>query len=364
MKKSLIALAALAATASFAQSTVTIFGVADAAYTSAKTGDSKVSAVTSGNQATSRLGLKGEEDLGSGLKAGFWLEAQVNLDSGVGSASNTNNQAYGSGIADNTLAKGGAVTTNTTNGTQGLTFNRRSTVSMMGGFGEVRVGRDYSPTFWNQTVYDPFGTVGVGASQANAGANPASNYTGVRASNGVAYFTPSMSGFQLQLQTYMGENPSDVADKKIGSGTALRGTYDNGPVSVAVAYSETNNAATTKWKATNFGGSYNLGVAKLMAVYSKDQNGTAADIKGYLVGATAPLGAGTVKFAYSESKQNDVKADKAAIGYVYPFSKRTSLYGTYASVKNSGGSKVAIGGTTGVANTTSTGFDLGVTHSF
>ena len=135
---------------------------------------------------------------------------------------------------------------------------------------------------------------------------------------------------------------------------------------MAVAYSETNNAATTKWKATNFGGSYNLGVAKLMAVYSKDQTGTvgAADIKGYLVGATAPLGAGTVKFAYSESKQDDVKADKTAIGYVYPFSKRTSLYTTYASVKNSGGSKVAIGGTTGVANTTSTGFDLGVNHSF
>ena len=351
MKKSLIALAALAATASFAQSSVTIFGVADAAYTNAKTGGSTTNALTSGNQATSRLGLKGEEDLGGGMKAGFWLEAQLNMDSGVGSGSSTNNQASGAAPA----AAGG----------QGLVFNRRSTASLKGNFGEVRLGRDYTPQFWNLTLFDPFGTVGVGANAMLTGIG--GSLTAVRASNSIGYLTPTMSGFQLQLQTYMGENKSDIAapaDKKTGSGNALRATYANGPLSLAVASSSTDTGVGTTWKATNLAGSYDLGMAKLMAQSSADKVTGASDIKGFLVGATVPMGAGTIKLAYSETKQDANKADKTAVGYVYGLSKRTSLYATYASVKNTGASKVALGGTTGAAGVSSTGFDLGVTHSF
>ena len=350
MKKSLIALAALAATATFAQSSVTIFGVADAAYTTAKTGDSKTNAVTSGNQATSRLGFRGEEDLGGGMKAGFWLEAQLNMDSGVGSPTNTNNQASGAQASNG-----------------GFVFNRRSTASLMGNFGEVRLGRDYTPQFWTQTAYDPFGTVGVGTNIALTGGAPANNYAGVRASNSIGYLSPKFNGVAVWAQTYMGENKSDIAapaDKKTGSGNAVRVTYDNGPLSLALANSSTDTGVGTTWKATNIGGSYDLGMAKLLALSTTDKATGALDIKGNLIGATMPLGAGTIKFSQSQTKQGDNKSDKTAIGYVYGLSKRTSLYATYASVKNSSAAKVSLGGTTGAAGVSSTGMDLGVTHSF
>src|SRR5690606_31040405 len=104
-----------------------------------------------GSYASSRLGFRGTEDLGGGLSASFWLEAALDTDDGEGQATNSNNQASGTGAA--------------VAGRQGLTFNRRSTVSLSGGFGEVRLGRDYVPQFWNLSVFDPFGTRGVGTNQ-------------------------------------------------------------------------------------------------------------------------------------------------------------------------------------------------------
>ena len=234
----------------------------------------------------------------------------------------------------------------------------------MGGAGELRVGRDYTPHFWNHTVYDPFGTNGVGASMANANSSGAStNYTGVRASNSIAYHSPSFNGFKAQLMTYMGENVSTSA--KAGSGNSLRATYDAGPLSLGIATGKTTTGTGTSWKATNYGGSFDLTVAKVMAVYSIDKVSGSSDIKGYLVGATAPVGSvGLAKLAFSESKQGAAKSGKTALGYVHNLSKRTSVYGTYAVVTNKGGASIALGGATGAANKNSTGFDLGLSHSF
>ena len=128
MKKSLIALAVLAASgAAMAQSSVTLFGVVDATYAYGSGSASNKSQLTNSGYNSSRLGFRGVEDLGGGMTASFWLEAGVNNDNGSGANTNTNNQATG--------ATGGG----------GLTFNRRSTVSLSGGFGEVRLGRDFTP---------------------------------------------------------------------------------------------------------------------------------------------------------------------------------------------------------------------------
>ena len=338
MKKSLIALAVLAASGTaFAQSSVTLFGVADLAFTQTKTGAAKTSSMTDSGQASSRIGFRGTEDLGGGLKASFWLEAGTNPDNGTGDATNNNNQDATAVAAPRT-------------GTQGLTFNRRSTLSLEGGFGELRLGRDYTPHFWNHTVYDPFGTNGAGSSVANSVNAIATNFTGVRASNSIGYFSPSFSGLKVQVQTFMGENAS--TGTKAGNGNALRATYDQGPLSLAVATGKTTTGAGTDWKATNFGASYDLGVAKVMALSSTDKVTGQADIKGYLVGATAPLGAGVAKIAVSNYKQGTTTdSDKVAVGYVYSLSKRTALYTTYATTKPVTGHKT-------------TGFDLGVTHAF
>ena len=125
MKKSLIALAVLAASgAAMAQSSVTLFGIVDTGVgyidnggnevAGSTAGQNKYGMTTSGN-ATSRLGFRGVEDLGGGLKAGFWLEGQIDGDDG--------NAA-------------------------GFNFKRRSTLSLMGGFGEVRMGREQTPSSW------------------------------------------------------------------------------------------------------------------------------------------------------------------------------------------------------------------------
>src|SRR5205085_9250952 len=141
MKKTLIALAALAAAgAASAQSSVTLFGIVDVNYahysvdggTSAygtATTSGHVNVLTNSGYNSARLGFRGTEDLGGGVSASFWLEGSLSPDDG--------NAA-------------------------GLQFRRRSTVSLAGGWGEIRLGRDYVPTFWNLTVFDPFGTNGVG----------------------------------------------------------------------------------------------------------------------------------------------------------------------------------------------------------
>jgi len=343
MKKTLIALAVLTVSAtSFAQSTVTMFGVVDAAYASGSGSVSNKTQLKNSGYNSSRFGVRGTEDLGGGLSASFHLEAGVNNDDGTASASNTNNQAVTAANA----------------GTQGLTFNRRSTVSLTGGFGEVRLGRDYTPQFWTETAFDPFGTNGVGTNIAfNKG-----GLTGVRASNSIGYLSPSFSGVKVWVQTYMGENASTAA--KAGDGNAVRFSYDQGPLSLAFATSSTTIAAGTKNETSNIGGSYDLGVAKLIAQSNKTKVTGAADIDGYVVGATAPMGAGTVRFSLSETDKAGVKSNLTAIGYVYGLSKRTDLYATYASVKNKGGATAALNGAATGANQSSTGYDFGVKHSF
>ena len=133
MKKSLIALAVLAASgAAMAQSSVTLFGIVDATYAIGRGDTSNKNQLTNSGYNSSRLGFKGSDDIGGGLKGSFHLEAGLNNDNGAGAGTNNNNQAA-------------AATDPVINGrNQGLTFNRRSTVSLEGGFGEVRLGRDYT----------------------------------------------------------------------------------------------------------------------------------------------------------------------------------------------------------------------------
>src|ERR1700741_4278868 len=195
MKKSLVAPAALAvAGVASAQSSVTLFGVFDAAVSSysntsqtafgTRIKTSKTALTNSGYNA-SRLGFRGTEDLGGGLAASFWLEASLGNEDGP-AGGGTNNFTAGSNQF----------------------FNRRSTVSLSGAFGEVRLGRDYTPTFWNDTVFDPFGALGVGTNLISTvntnlhtargagapviGLGGSDNY--VRASNSVGYFLPPNLG--------------------------------------------------------------------------------------------------------------------------------------------------------------------------
>jgi predicted porin len=354
MKKSLIALAVMAAAgAASAQSSVTLFGIVDATLTIGRGSVSDKTQITDSGYNSSRLGFRGTEDLGGGMSASFWLEAGLNNDNGTGDPTNTNNQATG------TVA-GGA-------GTQGLTFNRRSTVSLAGGWGEARIGRDYVPAFWNLTVFDPFGTNGVGTT-ATLGLGHA---TAVRASNSIGYFLPpNLGGFYGQAQYYLGENAENgAATEDDGRGYGLRLGYGAGPFNVALGYGKTEYnvlGLNADVQALNLGGQWDFGMAKLMGQFVKDEV-AGIDAKGWLIGALVPVGAGEIRASYSQYRIDagtDPRVRKLALGYVHNLSKRTAVYTTVARVRNNGGSAVALGGATTSANSSSTGFDIGVRHSF
>jgi predicted porin len=253
-----------AATGAFAQSTVTLFGGADINYRSVKSGDNKFSGLAQDGIYSSRFGVMGTEDLGGGLKAGFHFEGGMNPDTGTPA---------------------------------GFNFTRKSTVGVMGGFGEVRLGRDYTPLFTVAGIADPFGTNGVGSSYnlANAltmgytspaNATPAqatadtadmtwfsgvtralagtfvtaqtasasgagsqlptglvvADPNAVRANNSIAYYSPVFSGFSANAMYSFGNENTRIADKA-GTMTSVRLTYAQGPLTVAVANQATKGGA-------------------------------------------------------------------------------------------------------------------------
>ena len=380
MKKSLLALAALTAFAGVAsaQSSVTLFGVVDVNARNVKNGSAgSIKSMSTDGLASTRLGFRGVEDLGGGLRASFWLEAGFGADTAAG----------GSAGAD---ASGNRI------GTGGLAFNRRSTVSLQGGFGELRLGRDYTPTFWNHTIFDPFGTNGV-ASQTNL-ITPASGASGsnttrilgvpsngvnsgtstgtvVRADNAIGYFLPTMGGVYGQLMVAAGEGFTGA--KYVGG----RVGYSAGPVNVAFAYGKTELTSSADLTGMNIGASWNLGVANLMVQYHKydaDRTGASGftrdrSLKNWLVGAVMPMGASSFKFSYAKSSGEfsdtvrDGSATQLGLGYQYDLSKRTALYTAYSRVKNKDGARFYASGSgplNAATNFSSTGYEFGVRHSF
>jgi len=349
MKKSLIALAALGAFAgaASAQSSVTLFGVVDVGVRQIKNagGDSLTTMSTDG-QYSSRLGVRGVEDLGGGLKAGFWLEGNLAADTGTAGATDAQADKLN------------------------RFWHRRSTASLMGGFGEVRLGRDLNPTYLVVNTNDVFGEVGLGQITTVFSKLGSTSYdTQSRTDNMVSYLTPStLGGFYAQLSAAPGES---VNGKKYAGG---RAGYAAGPLDVSVGFAETWASGTTvvddKFKVANVGGSYNFGVAKLYASVTQNKLGSAKQLVSY-VGAGIPVSAaGTVKLSLINANMKDSgdDANKFALGYVHSLSKRTSLYGTIAEVKNKGNAAFNVAGAgnpaTSAKGDKSRGVEFGMTHMF
>ncbi|EGJ12426.1 MULTISPECIES: porin [Rubrivivax] len=333
MKKSLIALAVLAAAAgsASAQSSVTVFGVLDVAYRHLDNDTAGTRDVLgSSGLSTGRLGFRGVEDLGGGLKAGFWLESEVKPDEG----SQPNARFW----------------------------HRRATVSLISdSLGEVRLGRDFAPTYSALADFDAFGTTGIGDT-TRIYKVWGSVDSKVRNDNQVTYFLPAnLGGVYGQLSVAAGEG---TAGKKYYGG---RLGYAAGPLNVNVGYGQTE-VTNSDVKLTVIGGSYDLGVAKLMAAYQQGKYQGNKD-KHYTVGATVPVGAFVLRAAYSKSKSNDATdrdADRIALGAVYNLSKRTALYGTYAVIDNDDAAKFTVSNdySTIDAGDKSQGLEIGIRHSF
>ena len=337
-----------------AQSSVTLFGIADTGFGVGRGSvANKTQLYNAGGNATSRLGFRGTEDLGSGMTASFWLEAQLNIDDGTSSATNTNNQATGAGTAG------------------GLVFARRSTVSLAGNWGELRLGRDYTAHYRNRVDADPFGNVGVGTIQPQVGT--VAGVTSTRTSNVVGYFSPNQNqGLYGQAQYYLGENTSGTPNSSDGTGMSVLGGYASGPLKIAASYGKTRYATTATigdTASTNLGVFYDFPSAKLLVGLFRDKVDRTASLtaKGYSVATIVPLGVHQVKAAYSRygtDATGSPTGKKISLGYVHNLSVRTALYATVARVTNSGGASFALNGATTTANSSSSGFDVGIRHSF
>ncbi len=364
MKKTLIALAALAATGAFAQSTVSIWGAVDASYNYASAdlaaGNQTKSFLGNSQLGSSKLGFSGVEDLGGGLKANFWLEAGLANDSGAGKGSNSNNQASGASPA----AAGG----------QGIVFQRRSYVGLAGNFGEIQLGRQYVNTFLGvQAAVDPFGTNGPADSTqlqlalgATLGARTITN-----ASNLVGYITPTMGGFSANVQYFMGENTSGAANSDDGNGYSVTGQYAAGPLFVSLGQQQTKYASTAAigdYTLRSLSASYNFGVAKAVYTYAHEEMallGATPKNDSNLIGVIVPFGAFNFKADYIRATNNiatvaDATGELFGLGVDYAFSKRTTAYATYANVKNSSGGNLYSTGGVGAVKTDGSSNNLAI----
>ncbi|MDI1246466.1 MAG: porin [Rhodoferax sp.] len=309
MKKSLIALAVLAASgASFAQS-VTLYGLADIWFGSVKATDGVTGTslsqtkLDSGGVNGSRWGVKGSEDLGGGLKANFKFEQGFKLDDGSAAA--------------------------------GQAFSREAYVGFSGGFGEVKLGK-----VW--TAYDDVS----GASNAvfDSALAPMNNvfastgYAG-NPGNTIYYATPSFSGFSGAVSYSLGENKTAVTSAS--SVTSVSLSYGAGPLAAQFGYQVEDTAVANDTKFTRLGGSYDFGVATAKATYGKVTNVgnvSGADTTEYQIGVDFPVSAAlTVSASYAKSDDNAKAGDQSRTGYgvavSYTLSKRTFVYGGYTANK-------------------------------
>ena len=342
MKKSLIALAVLAASgAAMAQSSVTIYGLVDAyvgqtsrevtsTIPASQSAKLKQTVVNGSGQNNSRWGLKGTEDLGGGMKALFVLEGGFQPDTG----------------ANATISNQG-----------GGLFGRQAWVGAQSSFGTVGLGRQY-PAYDDlrgatNMIYDTnFATTGT---VWGTGLQDYQN----RSSNAIKYISPDFAGFSGAVSYGFGENKTANADAE--NVAALHIKYANGPLLVGFAHQREKQvaggnlfgtgasvgvaAAPAAFSSTRkynlLGASYDFGVAKVTGQYNqaKGQTGltTSASDKEFNVGVSVPFGAAAVAAGYSRSKSDATNNNNKGTGLsllgTYALSKRTNLYTGFLTTK-------------------------------
>lgn len=318
MKKTLIALAALAATgAAFAQSSVTLYGVADMALTDTNAAGRKMQldGASRLNNADSRWGIRGTEDLGGGLKAGFNFEAGLRLDDGFTGLSGGN---Y---------------------------FSRAAFMTLSGDFGEVSLGRRLNPAFFTAAAWELTGTANYSAVVSQFGAA----LNGVRTSDMIMYTSPNFNGFVAQLGVRLkGDN---TTPNKTSGDLSLR--YAQGPLSVAFNYNDADNNALNAGSSKHLGARYDFGAFKLAGAIV-DPAGAA---KGFTLGGSTNLG--VVSLTLDFARDTKAKDTDWVLEAKYPLSKRTFAYAAYLS---DGKKKTGALGATSAK--TINGFGLGIRHNF
>lgn len=354
--------------AASAQSTVTIAGTMDIGVRQVRNGSvGTLQTEASGANSTSKLIVRGVENLGSGLSASFFLDGTILADTGIAG----------------TTAGAGSF------------WDRRATVSLSNAsLGEIRMGRDWVPTHLVWSGFDPFITLGIasantfrsfaasralGQAFGTAGEATTANPT-LRVSNALEYFLPAkLRGVYGQLIVTAGEGGTTANGSTKGTGFRLG--WASGPWNIAAAQFKTRNAAGNRpFTDEVIGASYDFGLAKVSVAQRRWTFGADKTVNTN-VGAVVPAGPGLIKLTYLRADQTGATAAISAndahllgAGYVYNLSKRTVLYTHLSRVTNKGAATFTLPGGPAVSATVtaanyfggqkSTGYEMGIRHDF
>jgi predicted porin len=318
LRASAIALACLAiGGVAQAQSSVSAYGLIDlSAGQFQSAGGLKVKRLDSGNMSTSYLGFKGTEDLGGGLRANFQLESFIGVDTG------------GAGRVSGVDAF----------------WARNANVSLSGGFGTIKLGRQGPPLFVSTLLFNAFGD-SFGFSPAIRQYYSAPYGTPLVGDSGwnnaIGYSIPSYGGLSATVLVSAGEGAATSKGKNLGANVL----YFGGPVALTAAWQNVKSQGVLGQSIATFpgyasqtayqvGGSFDAGVVKLFAQYGKIKTDATKDVTttNFNFGAKVPLGAGTVMAQFGDSKietqgvAGTLKSQIASGGYDYFLSKRTDIY--------------------------------------
>jgi predicted porin len=361
-KLTAVALAALG-TPAFAQPSVSISGTIDLAVRDVSDGQDRTRQLVRDGINSSRLRFIGTEDLGGGLKVGFFLDMPLRADTGTAAST---------------------------------FWERRSTVSLYAPWGEIRLGRDGAISNSTPGDYDAFNGKGVGNVMNLATPfNFSNTATYTRVNNAISYVTPgSLAPFYAQIQ---------IAPSEGEAGTRYRGAalgYKKDAIDTRFTYGVTDVTSTAtvnpvtgvstvqtlpnggKFKYAALGASYDFGVARVMGslihwTSAPSVSGEKRKQFNYNIGVMVPVGPGSVNVAYTHADRSglgsdDQDASQLAVQYIHNLSKRTALYASVAHIKQDrlaandtakAGSRYNMDGTTLIGRS-ATGFDLGIRHSF
>jgi predicted porin len=406
MKKTLIAIAALAATGAFAQSSVQIDGVADAGLVSLDYKGQKVTGIAQNLSSTSQINVRGTSDLGGGLKAIFRVETDLSFTTNAANQGGAGNLNPASSAAAATAAAGQAgyvapVAANgklTTNGAGGTFGNGELFVGLDGGFGKIRFGAINNLGLDHVVTSQPFGTaIGSGYAEtviATPFSTPAA--AAVRNDNTLRFDTANYGGFTgtylaRKQQTSTAASGATIfpngtyGAQQQSSVSQLGLAYNAGPLNVLVSRMtedglNTNNVFVTttgtfgtvsgqKGTLTNLAANYNMGALTLMAGYQglSASNTAGAKVREtsnmnfaakYVMGVNTfaanygRLNASKVLDATGAAQDVSLSASLIGLGYEYALSKTTAVVARYESVKDDAASLV--GNPTGIAGATGT----------
>jgi predicted porin len=352
----LAAAAALTSPAALAQSNVSLSGIMDLAVRSTSNqGAGSMKSMVSGSNSTSRIIFSGREDLGGGMFAGFHLEHGILADTGSAASS----AKY---------------------------WDRRSTVSLShAAWGELRLGRDFVPSYNNWSRYDPFAYVGAARSANLVSATPVGPIrsafgtnanTTVRADNGLQWRLPSRWG-GLEGEVMLAPGEGGLATAGNAKLVGLRLGYGVKDWSVSAASTRSTNSLTTTGRFTDtvLGGHWQVTPRwRLSAAWREFEQGSATQTLTMLA-AVATFGQHELKASWLQTDlsgrvgttaigAND--ATQIGLGYVYHLSRRSALYATAAQIGNDGAARFVLSdGPAGiVAGGRSRGYEMGMRHRF